>query len=132
MPSSFKDLIFIFIDLINTALPVIAGIGVLVFFWGLAKFIRNAGDAENHQDGKNLMIWGVIGFFVMVTVWGLVQFGQSSLGIRQVPFGIPLLPTNTNSGQSGYCKFPNGIIASGYSPKQCSDAGSTWSITSPN
>ena len=131
MPSNFKDLVFIFIDLINTAMPVVAGIGMLVFFWGLAKFIRNAGDVKNHQDGKNLMIWGVIGFFVMVTVWGLVQFGQSSLGIRQVPFGIPLLPT-TDNALTGYCKYPLGTITSGESPTQCSAANGTWSSTMPN
>jgi hypothetical protein len=93
-PTDFKSLINLLIDLINTATPVLAGIGILVFFWGLGKFIRNSGDAKNHEDGKNLMIWGVIGFFVMFAVWGLVRFAQSSLGFNREPFGIPTLPTN--------------------------------------
>ncbi len=83
------------IDLINTATPVLAGIGILVFFWGLAKFIKNSGDAKNHEDGKNLMIWGVLGFFIMFAVWGLIRFGQASLGFDSKPFGIPSLPTNS-------------------------------------
>ena len=130
-PSNFSDLVNILVDLIDTAIPVLVSAAVLVFFWGLAKFIRNSGNEKSHTDGRNLMIWGVIGLFVMVTVWGLVRFTQSSLGIVSGPsLGIPLLPTN-NSSQIGYCTYPTGVITSGESPSQCSSEKGTWSATQP-
>jgi hypothetical protein len=92
MPHNFKDLVGIFLDLINTATPVLGGIALLVFLRGLAKFIRNSGDEGSHEDGKNLMLWGVIALFVLFALWGIVQFGQHSVGITR-PFGIPILPT---------------------------------------
>ncbi len=91
-PTNLKELVLLIVDLINTATPVLGGIGLLVFFWGLGKFIKNSGDAKNHEDGKNLMIWGVVGFFVMFAVWGIVQFAQTSLGFNS-EFGLPTLPT---------------------------------------
>lgn len=130
-PTNFKSLIGIFIDLINTALPVLAGIGLLVFFWGLAKFIRNAGEVKDHTEGKDLMIWGVVGLFVLFSVWGIVGFVQSSFGIRSVPFGIPYLPSN-NTSQIGFCTYPNGSVVSGYSPAQCSAAKGGWNPANNN
>jgi hypothetical protein len=128
-PQTFAQLVGIFIDLINTAMPVLAGVALLVFFWGLVKFIRNSGDVKSHTDGKNLMIWGVIGLFIMVSIWGLVRFAQSSLGIVSGPsLGIPLLPT-ANDSQSGYCTYPTGAIVSGSTLTQCNADHGTWSAT---
>jgi hypothetical protein len=45
-------------------------------------FILGANDEEKKGQGKNLMLWGLIGFFVMVSVWGLVNIltGTVSFG----------------------------------------------------
>lgn len=67
--------------LIDIALPIVVAIGLLSFFWGLVKFIW--GGAEAKDEGKNLMIWGLVALFVMVSVWGLVRFIGVSLGIGQ-------------------------------------------------
>ncbi len=63
--------------LVNTALPLVVGLALLGFFWGLAKFIFSGG--EEKDKGRTMMIWGVVALFVMVAVWGLVGFlGQIS------------------------------------------------------
>src|SRR5687767_12778616 len=69
--------------LVDIALPIVVGIALLGFFWGLAQFIFAAGDEEKKKEGKQHMIWGIIGLFVMVSVWGLVGFLGESLGINQ-------------------------------------------------
>jgi hypothetical protein len=68
-------------NLVQTALPVVVGIGLLVFMWGLVRFIF-AG-AEGKEEGKSLMIWGIVALFVMVSVWGIVRFIGNALDIRQ-------------------------------------------------
>lgn len=91
-PQNFSDLVNIFLDLISLALPVIAGLALLAFMWGLVKFIANVGGGGEKAitDGKNLMIWGLVALFVMVSVWGLLAFFHNDLGFTQ--FGLPLLP----------------------------------------
>ncbi len=92
-PSNFRELVSIFIELIQVALPVVAGFALLAFFWGLAKFIFRVGGDENAvNDGKNLMIWGVIALFVMISIWGIIAFVYRDIGFSR-PFGVPFLPS---------------------------------------
>ncbi|MBI2673725.1 MAG: hypothetical protein HYX23_00370 [Candidatus Zambryskibacteria bacterium] len=92
-PSNFKDLADIFIDLIRTALPVVAGFALLVFFWGLAKFIfRIGGDEKAVGEGKKLMIWGLVALFILLSLMGILAFLYRDFGFGR-PFGPPLLPT---------------------------------------
>ena len=46
---------------------------IVAFFYGLVKFINNANDSEAHEKGKSLMIWGLISFLVLISLWGIVQ-----------------------------------------------------------
>lgn len=70
-------------DLVSTALPIVVAIALLVFFWGLVKFIFAQGNEEAKADAKKIMLWGLIALFVMVSVWGLVEFIGNALGIDQ-------------------------------------------------
>lgn len=82
--SNIQQLAWSFADLIKALLPILVTIALLVFFWGLIKYIRNAGTKpEEASQGKNIMIYGVIALFVMVSVWGLVGFIGDALGIRE-------------------------------------------------
>lgn len=91
-PTNFSELIDIALDLIRTALPVIFGLAFLAFLWGLVKFIfRLGGDEKAVEEGKNLMKWGLIALFIMVSFWALITFAFKDLGFNW-PFGSPLLP----------------------------------------
>lgn len=72
------------INLINNVLvPVLFSVAFIVFLWGaFTTFIAGAHSEEVKEKGKNLMIWGLIGFFVMVSIWGLVNLltGTISFG----------------------------------------------------
>ena len=91
-PSNLKELVDIFLDLIRTALPVIAGLALLVFIWGLVKFIfRVSGDEKAVEEGKNLMKWGLIAFFVLISFMAILAFVYRDIGFSRT-FGLPLLP----------------------------------------
>lgn len=90
MPNDFASLIRIFIKLISILIPIVGSLAFLSFIFGLVKFIAKAGEKEI-KDGKNLMIWGVVALFVMVSVWGLVRFLSGEFGFGHA-IGIPLLP----------------------------------------
>lgn len=60
-------------NIISLATPIIVALALLFFFIGLAKYILNTGDDEKKAEGRNIMIWGIIVLFVMVSVWGLVE-----------------------------------------------------------
>lgn len=91
-PQNLSDLIGIFLSLISQLVPVVFGLALLFFFWGLAQFIWAAGrgNEERVKSGKQLMFWGVIALFVMFSIYGIIALLVSDFGV-----GLPirLLPT---------------------------------------
>lgn len=73
--SDIQDLGQTVIDIINgVAVPLIFAVAFIVFIWGVFKFfILGGGNEEQREGGRDLMIWGLLGFFFMVSVWGLVN-----------------------------------------------------------
>ncbi|MFZ1074889.1 MAG: hypothetical protein WAN50_00755 [Minisyncoccia bacterium] len=84
---------FIINTINNIIVPVIFAIAFIVFLWGVfVTFILGAGKEDKREEGKNLMLWGLIGFFVMVSIWGLVNIltGTISFGNNTGPStGLP-------------------------------------------
>ncbi len=70
------------ISVVQTIIPVIMGLAVLVFFWGIVKFINHAGDEKAVEEGKSLMLWGMVGLFVMVSLWGILGYFQQELNLK--------------------------------------------------
>lgn len=80
-------------DIVKIALPIVVGIALLTFFWGLVKFIFAQGNEESKAEAKKIMLWGIIALFVMITIWGLVQFIATNLGISQnAQITVPVVP----------------------------------------
>lgn len=95
--SNISDVGTLIINIINNVfVPVLFAIAFIVFIWGAFQaFILGANSTDVKEKGKNLMLYGLIGFFVMVSVWGLVNILTGS-----VDFGSndPTLPTSPTSG----------------------------------
>ena len=68
--------------LINNATPIVFALALLAFFWGLAIYIFNSGNDEKKAEGKNIMIWGIIALFIMVSVFGIIRILQETLQVK--------------------------------------------------
>lgn len=75
------DIIDAIQNIVNLLIPVLVTLAMVVFFWGLVKYIMNASDEAAKEGGKNLMIWGMIALFVMVALWAILGWAQTLLGI---------------------------------------------------
>ncbi|HDQ16761.1 MAG TPA: hypothetical protein ENN31_01400 [Candidatus Vogelbacteria bacterium] len=78
--------------------PLVAlliGLGLLVFLWGLVRYIGSADNEEGQKNARNIMIYGIIGLFVMVTVWGLVNVVVKTFfsGDMETPDPMQLFPS---------------------------------------
>lgn len=78
-------------QMVSLLVPITAAVAFLVFIWGLARFIARAGDEKGREEGKKVMVWGIIALFVIVAIWGIIRFiGQELLGsYYQEGRGIP-------------------------------------------
>ncbi len=77
----------------NVLIPLAFSLALLYFFWGVAKYIKiGAGNEKAAEEGKKIMIWGIVGLFIAFSVWGIITFIQSELGIPNTPNPkIPLI-----------------------------------------
>lgn len=92
--STFIGRISAFIN--GTLIPLIFGIALLVFLWGIFKyFILGGGDDGKREEGKQLMLYAIIGFVVMVSVFGIVNMIANGLGFsgEDTIQNIPNVPT---------------------------------------
>lgn len=91
-PTGVKDLIKTVGGLLNPLIAIVVAVALLVFFWGLAKFIfRLGGDEKAVEEGKRIILWGLIALFVMVSVWGIISFMQKELNLPSTTSLSPFL-----------------------------------------
>lgn len=63
--------------IINSLIPIIIGLAVLIFLWGVFKYVF-ASDPKNKKEAIPFITWGLIALFVMVALWGFVNLLQGA------------------------------------------------------
>lgn len=68
------------VTIINTLVGMLLAASVAVFFYGMAVYVfkMGSGSADSHKMGYNLMLWGILIFFVMTSIWGIVNLVAGS------------------------------------------------------
>lgn len=52
--------------------PLLYALAFIFFLVGVARFFMSDSE-ENREKGKKFALWGIIGFVVLFSVWGLVK-----------------------------------------------------------
>lgn len=60
-------------NIANPAIKLMLAIAVMVFLYGVVEFILGADNEEKRNVGKQHIIWGLIGLFIMVSVFGIMR-----------------------------------------------------------
>ena len=92
MPEDLSDVVDIFMELIRLSLKLLIAVAMLVFVWGIAKYIYAlGGDTKGVDEGKSLMKWGLLALFVLYSFYFIIAFFYNDIGFAR-PFGFPTLP----------------------------------------
>jgi hypothetical protein len=68
-----KLLMELVVNILATIVPIVFGIALAVFFFGIAQFILSVSDSQKKTEGRQIIVWGIIALFVMVSLWGIVK-----------------------------------------------------------
>ncbi len=68
-----------FVDLINLAIPVIIGVGIIFFLYTVVRYIAKAGDAHGKEAERTAIVWGLVALFVLFSVWGIINIFRQML-----------------------------------------------------
>lgn len=69
-------------NIFSWLIPLAITLGVFYFIWGVIQYIGGSSE-EAKSEGRNRMIWGIIGLFVVVSIWGLVGIIGNTFGVQQ-------------------------------------------------
>lgn len=93
-PTNFGDLACIIIALALDFIPYLVVIAVGAWMMGLIGYVGNGDNEEKRSEGRKMMIYGIVGFFFMVSIWGVLSIFTKSFGID---LAIPQLKGNDAS-----------------------------------
>jgi hypothetical protein len=73
-PKDFATLFdYVLCIIVGYVTPFLFGLGGLIFIMGVLNYVRAGDDVEKRAAGRDLMWFGIIALFVMLSVWGFVR-----------------------------------------------------------
>ncbi|PCI20190.1 hypothetical protein COB64_02670 [Candidatus Wolfebacteria bacterium] len=73
----------------RSVVPLLITAGTVVFIYGVVQYIAGAADQTKREEGRKFILWGIIGLFVIISVWGLVGLLSNTFQFGNV---LPQLP----------------------------------------
>ncbi len=90
--ASLLDTLALANTFLNALIGLFITLAIVVFFWGLIRYVLAAGEAK--AEGLQIMLWGVIAIFVMVSIWGIIRLLQNTFKVTStdpiIPKGIQI------------------------------------------
>lgn len=72
--TDFKGLVDVFTGIIGGVLaPLLFSTAIVAFLYGVQKYILAGASEDKVKEGRDMMIYGIIGLAVMFSMWGLVR-----------------------------------------------------------
>ena len=71
-------------EILNPLILLLFALAVVYFLYGVMKFVQNQDNEDAQEEGKSHMLWGIVGIFLMIAVYGILGFIARTLGV-QVP-----------------------------------------------
>ena len=69
-------------EIINPLIGLLVAVAFVVFIWGLVQFIWGVQSEEDREKGKRHMVWGIVGMFIMIAVFGILALLLNTFGVR--------------------------------------------------
>ncbi|MEZ4104488.1 MAG: hypothetical protein R3B60_04380 [Candidatus Paceibacterota bacterium] len=79
-PTTFKELVNLFIGLINILIPTLLSFVFLFLVWKVFDaWVINAGDEKKREEGKRLALVAVLVVVLIISVWGIINMLRKSI-----------------------------------------------------
>lgn len=80
-------------SILNIVIPLLITIAVVYFIWGVIQYTISQ-DEEAKKNARTKIIMGLIGLFVIVAFWGILNVLSRTIGVSndRTPQGLPCIP----------------------------------------
>jgi len=63
-------------------MSLMIAVAVMYFMWGVFKYVSNADNPTEQSEGRKHMLYGIIGFLVMVSAYAILKIAALTFGVN--------------------------------------------------
>jgi len=71
-------------QVINPVILLLAASAFVVFLWGVFQFIAHAGDETKRSEGKNAILWGLVGLVIIFGAYGIINLALGTFNLPPI------------------------------------------------
>jgi len=72
------------VQIINPIMLLLAASAFVVFLWGVFEFIVHSGDEAHRKEGKEAIMWGLIGLVIIFGAYGIINLALGTFSIPPI------------------------------------------------
>lgn len=81
----------------STVTYVLVALAVIYIVWNVVMYMIKPGAEDRAAAGKDIL-WGILGLFIIVSIWGLVNILTNTFKTTPTDQAIPNLGNSTQNG----------------------------------
>jgi len=66
--------------ILNPIIGLLFGLAFMYFIWGVVKYALHGEEEKSRSEGRNAILWGIIGMFIMFGVFGILNLIIGTIG----------------------------------------------------
>lgn len=71
-------------QIINPIILLLAASAFVVFLWGVFEFILNAGNETRREEGKQAIMWGLVGLVIIFGAYGIINLALGTFNLPPI------------------------------------------------
>ncbi len=83
---------------INPLIRILFALAFLIFVWGIIQYVLQRDSVDAKGQGRQHMIWGLVGLAIMTSVFFIVRIITTTLGIDEVQINESTNTINVDTG----------------------------------
>lgn len=76
--TNIDDVTFKFTNIGNTVIQILIAFAVIYIIYSVIIFLINGDNEDKRKAARGSILWGIVGLFVILSIWGLVRILTNS------------------------------------------------------
>jgi type VI protein secretion system component VasK len=72
------------VEIVNPLILLLAGAAFVLFVWGVFQFIAHAGDETKRSEGRQAILWGLIGIVIIFGAYGIINIALGAFNLNPI------------------------------------------------